>query len=318
MEEDIYIPSQYPERDGVDGQRTFGNGGTHDTDIISLMQDAGFECRGKFEEWSLVLEAIGIPFQLRGSEILVSQKSLPRARENLQAYEFENLEKRESGELQKGSLPWGPNLLVLGSLLVFFSFLNSGFFGGEIPREIWVKAGAADSSKILEGEWWRSITALTLHGDPAHVLGNVVFGTAFVVLVCSRVGMATGWAAVILSGWLGNMVNAWVKGPGHVSIGFSTAVFAAAGIMVSIHRNRRGLKNGLDAVVMALALLALLGSGGKNTDLGAHFWGVVCGMAVGSVLRFLPLPLLRARVMSSFLAAGTVFLLVYSWFLALG
>ncbi|MFP4657676.1 MAG: rhomboid family intramembrane serine protease [Desulfonatronovibrionaceae bacterium] len=285
-------------------------------DITARAEKNGFKGRDRIAEWSLVLEAMGIPYELDSGRIMVDPVSASRALENILAYERENVSFGENEPLD-APLPWTGNLLVLGCLLVFFSLTRAQTDLPGVQDIAWTESGATDSRAILSGQWWLGLTSLTLHADPAHALGNVVFGAPFVVLVCSRLGNGLGWAGIIFSGWLGNMVNAWIRGPGHLSIGFSTAVFAAAGIMVSVHRNRRGLKNSVDAVVMALALLALLGTGGENTDLGAHFWGTAAGFACGSVLRFQPLPLPPSRAISALFGTGAGFFVLLAWDLAL-
>lgn len=285
-------------------------------DIGQKAREAGLRPEGKSGEWTLVLEAMGIPYQFVSGRILITPSSAPRALDNILAYERENIYIPQ-GDAGGRSLPWSENLLILGGLLLFFSLVQGGVDLPGLGDLRWTGKGAADSGAILSGQWWLGLTALTLHADPAHVLGNVVFGAPFVVLVCSRLGTGLGWAGIVFSGWAGNMLNAWIRGPGHLSIGFSTAVFAAAGLMVTVNKSRRGLKNGIDAVVMALALLALLGAGGENTDLAAHFWGVFCGLALGTILRFQPLPLPPSKAISSFLGAATFLALVVAWNLAL-
>lgn len=285
-------------------------------DIGQKAREAGLRPEGKGDEWTLVLEAMGIPYELASGRIKVTPSSAPRALDNILAYERENVSVPERST-ESLPLPWSGNLLILGGLLLFFSLFQGGAELPGLGHISWTEKGAADSGAILSGQWWLGLTALTLHADPAHVLGNVVFGAPFVVLVCSRLGTGLGWTGIVFSGWAGNMVNAWIRGPGHLSIGFSTSVFAAAGIMVAVHKNRRGLKNGIDAVVMALALLALLGAGGENTDLAAHFWGVFCGLAWGAILRFQPLPLPPSKAISFFLGTATFLVVVIAWHLAL-
>lgn len=41
-------------------------------------------------------------------------------------------------------------------------------------------------------EWYRCVTALTLHADSQHLFGNVLFGAPFLILLCRRVGLGLG------------------------------------------------------------------------------------------------------------------------------
>ncbi len=174
-------------------------------------------------------------------------------------------------------------------------WMMSGFFLAQnLAGESWTDRGAAVSEAILgRGEWWRAVTALTLHGDLAHVSANVVTGLLFAAFVIPHLGTGLTWLCIVLSGALGNVVNAWgYRGQTHASIGASTAVFGALGILVgaefvsrlgSAHtRSRWQLVLPIGA---GLALLAYLGVGEEhgNVDFMAHLWGFVVGLPLGAV-----------------------------------
>ena len=85
-------------------------------------------------------------------------------------------------------------------------------------------------------------------------------------------------------------MNALVQQAGHRSVGASTAVFGAVGILaaLSLVRYRHHLQRRWPLpVAAALALLAVMGTEGKNTDLGAHFFGFVYGFFLGLVTEYL-------------------------------
>lgn len=52
--------------------------------------------------------------------------------------------------------------------------------GTRANRSAWFERGSAETGRIVAGEWRRTITALTLHADVPHVVGNAA---ASVVLV---------------------------------------------------------------------------------------------------------------------------------------
>jgi membrane associated rhomboid family serine protease len=106
-------------------------------------------------------------------------------------------------------------------------------------------------------------------------------------MVMRRTGVGLGAALVVLAGTLGNVVNAWGYGSHHSSIGFSTAVFGAIGILggltyasaVRDRSTRRG-RPAWTAIAGTLALLAMLGAS-ERSDVLAHLFGTVTGVAVG-------------------------------------
>ena len=104
-------------------------------------------------------------------------------------------------------------------------------------------------------------------------------------------------------------------------MGASTVVFGAVGILaaLSLVRNRRHLQSRWPLPVAAgLALLALLGTEGKQTDLGAHLFGFAFGIGLGLAAEYLvekhgrPGPLLNALL--ALLSATVV---VAAWWAAL-
>lgn len=239
--------------------------------------------------WALVLTARYIPCRIEheqsGWQLLLPTALLPKAVEELRIFEEKNR------NWPPAAPPYRPvtesSLATLSVLFLLATFhnltrLNIRFF--DHPPPDWIYLGSAQVHLIHYGEWWRLITALTLHADWLHLLSNLTIGGFFVLLLCREYGSGLGWTLLLAAGILGNLVNAQVQLPTHSSIGASTAVFAAVGALTAInlvrHRlDRRGQWKLI--VVGALALLALLGTEGKNTDLGAHFFGFLFGVGLG-------------------------------------
>jgi membrane associated rhomboid family serine protease len=69
-------------------------------------------------------------------------------------------------------------------------------------------------------------------------------------------------------------------------------------------------------IVGGLALLMYTGTGGPNTDVGAHLFGFVCGFGAGYVLSRRSIPRdSRTQLVAGGIALGLVF---FSWVIALG
>ena len=148
----------------------------------------------------------------------------------------------------------------------------------------WISRGNADAGAIMAGQWWRAVTALTLHAGGLHLFGNLTIGGCFIVLLCRALGSGLAWSLLLASGTFGNLLNAWVQSPRHHSVGASTTVFGAVGLLAAINLlyNRQNLRRRWYLpLAAALALLALLGSEGENTDLGAHLFGFAVGIGLG-------------------------------------
>ncbi len=243
----------------------------------------------QLRRWELVLLARAIPFRTepyeRGRLLLVPRDHYMRAKEELRLFEEENHNWPPPLPEQN---PQHDNVLpTLSVLIVIASFHNLCQLDinllGHFPVD-WVEAGNAHAGKILQGDWWRLITSLTLHADLLHLLGNMVIGGVFMVRLCRDLGAGAGWSLVLASGMLGNLTNALLQHPDHRAVGASTAVFGAVGLLAAIGliRYRHNLRKRWPIpIAAALALLALLGSSGERTDLGAHLFGFACGFGLG-------------------------------------
>ncbi|CAH2031463.1 rhomboid family intramembrane serine protease [Trichlorobacter ammonificans] len=276
--------------------------------------------------WSLVLASRDIPYRLIRREgmlvVLVPEERLADALHELRRFEEEN---RHWPPAPPVSRPPGgtvySTLSVLLLLAAFHNLVRADYLiiQGRYPD--WLQLGMAQADLIRDGEWWRLVTALTLHADLQHLLGNLVIGGLFVLLLCRETGSGLGWSLILAAGTLGNLANAWLQNADHRSVGGSTAVFGAVGILAAIsairyrhHLRRRRLL----PVAAALALLVLLGSEGEHTDLGAHLFGLLAGFLLG-----LPAGLLLIRhrrpgpVLHLLLALGSALLVAAAWWLAL-
>ncbi len=295
-----------------------------DTSEVSLLVSRQ---RKLVDEWALVLAADGLsPSVRRGPEGFVLSTRLDqaeRAADVLSAYVSENRERdsrreqesrREREPAAAGNASAG---VAVSAALLFFFFLT----GPRNPAVIWFERGSADAERILLGELWRTVTALTLHADVAHVLANALVGAVFVGAVCSVLGAGVGCALVLLSGAGGNLANALFHSAHHVSVGASTAVFGAVGLLSGLAVARRRRQQSLRRhawvpIGAGLAILAMLGTSGARVDLWAHLFGLLVGGAIGIPVGFaLPRPP-RALVQWS-LGGAALAAVLYCWGLAL-
>jgi len=210
-------------------------------------------------------------------------------------------------------------MVVAGLVLVGFHLLASA------NPELWRESGISDARRVTDsGAWFLAGTALTLHADFAHLAANLLFGGLFLWFLSPRLGPGVAWFLVFAGGWLGNLCNAFMYAPQpHRSLGASTAVFAALGILVGLEviavfrgGGWQPVRRVLVPVGAGLALLAWLGTEGERTDVLAHGWGFLAGsllgLAVGAALRGRPPQ--RTAILAG-LSVWTA--LVLCWMLAL-
>ncbi|MFO1046534.1 MAG: rhomboid family intramembrane serine protease [Geminicoccaceae bacterium] len=238
------------------------------------------------DQLALVLAAMGIASRLvrsgAGVVLWTAAADAAAARRQLAAYERENaLRPVRSVPARPGREAWqGAAVYALLLLLIF------GAQRRDLGSLGWLDAGAAQAGLIRAGEWWRTVTALTLHVDHGHLLGNLLAGAVIGTLAAQLLGQGLAWLAILLAGASGNLLAALLRDPDHAAIGASTAVFAALGIVSAYTRQRRWLERHLRLRRLAplgagVLLLAYLGFGGERTDVGAHITGFVVGLAAG-------------------------------------
>ncbi len=166
-----------------------------------------------------------------------------------------------------------------------------------------------------------AVTALTLHSGLGHLAGNLVFGVLFGLFAGRLLGSGVAWLAIVLAGAMGNLLNTLLLESAHRSIGASTAVFAALGIVAGyvwkaqlMSQERWVYRNG--PIVGGLALLMYTGTGDANTDIGAHLFGFLTGFGTGMLLTRA-----RERILDTKLqlltGSATILLIITAWSAAL-
>lgn len=244
--------------------------------------------RRRLEEAILVLAAAGVPHRLEMEErkwrLLVPAGEAPGAQAELARYEEENRQPIQiRPRLHIFDTGWVGVLAYLLLIWLLPNLEGRSAFGWH-----WREIGLMDAELVRDGQWWRAITALTLHADLGHLAGNSFFGALFGLFVGRFLGTGFGWLLVLLGGFLGNLANAWLQTPPFASLGASTATFAALGLTGAFVWRRGFLRSGdwrrnFAPLFAAIALLAYTGIGGERTDVLGHFLGFAAG-ALGGLL----------------------------------
>ena len=254
--------------------------------------------RRQAREWALVLQSQGIDssleLRIEGWLLHVDRGDRERAQAAIGEYEKENVDwppvrAKDTPRYE----PSGVVPLAFVALAFFFLFAT----GPSASDSAWFVRGTADA-RLLWREPWRMVTALTLHGDGKHVLGNLVSGSIFGAAVSRRIGPGGALMAILCSGFVGNAANAiYHHAQGHLSIGASTAVFGAVGLLAALQmwvnrqrpkQIRTGLLRVVDLgapIVGGLALLGALGAA-PQSDIWAHLFGFAAGATLGVLLGF--------------------------------
>ena len=238
------------------------------------------------DQRAFVLKAVGIEHVVTQLEnrfaLLVPEEFVERALENLRSYEEESRPQPPPPPLKLHPHAW------TGSLVYVVTMLGIAYASGESSGGFdWYDDGALRRT-ALTGEAWRIVTALTLHADVAHLLGNLAFGVPYGYFASQLLGVGRAWASIFVAAAFANFLDAALMSEQQSSIGASTAVFAMLGI-VGAYAWRRGQgrfnrwAHRFAPLVAAVALLAFTGVGDERTDIVAHLAGFGVGVGMGAI-----------------------------------
>jgi len=259
------------------------------------------------EERAFVLTAVGIDSQVdveaEGYCLLVEQPVMAHAHHHLWQYEEERRRRPAPvTPVRPQPLAWRGSILYCILLLLPPILLAQGWFRID-PYE----SATLNPALVRGGEWWRALTALTLHWDFQHLLGNLGSGALLGYSAAQVWGNARAWLLVLVAATAANFIEASLGvSNGYVSAGASTAVFAALGLVAAAAWRARGRQFGSPLtrwapLVAGVAMLGFFGAGSSvpvaglpqpqllpfeepvSTNVLSHLLGFLCGVGLGAV-----------------------------------
>jgi membrane associated rhomboid family serine protease len=273
----------------------------------------------------LALQARGIPHSVQvngaGARVLVLTQDATAALSELRDFAA------EVATWQTASSPPPPirskGLLAALSFglvcAVMFPIGQRGAFGLN-----WWDQGLMSAGLVRDGEWWRAVTALTLHVDAQHLVGNLLFGSLFGVLAAHSLGSGLAWFCTLAAGAIGNLAESFLTSPDHTAVGASTAIFGTLGLMVTSEWTRRGQQRApwvrrVAPLFGGAVLFGWLGvgDGSGRVDVLAHATGFMAGAALGVAVGRWHLPERLGSTAQRGLAAVTLLTAAVAWTVAL-
>ena len=199
-----------------------------------------------------------------------------------------------------GDSPWITTVLVVANLAIFASIallLHTLVPSNDLQLLGW---GVNFGPLTLHGQWWRLLSALFLHGNPAHVLFNMWalwnIGKQTERLYGNWVFAVLYFACGALSG-----LTSLVWDPSRATLGASGAIFGicAAYVVFALHPHRQIAVKVPAALWVSTSLFALYnliaGFFSPGVDNAAHVGGVISGLALGACLAQPLTPAARRR-----------------------
>jgi rhomboid protease GluP len=271
-------------------------------------------------EFSLVLEAKAIEHEVQESGgtwvLTVTPALVHRAYEEISRYSAERSIPRTAPNPIKPFTGAVTGAMVYVLILLLTAYCAGiGLFGAD-----WLSSGALDAAAAHE--WWRALTALTLHLDQEHLLGNLLFGVFAGIAAGRLLGPGVAWASILGAGALANYVEILIAPVTHRAVGASTAVFAALGLLAGLAwrqrltlRERRWYR--WAPMIAGVCLLTLLGAGNAHVDVLGHALGFLFGVGVGWLYARTGIPRDRSPRLQIAAGIGAALLVGLAWLLAL-
>lgn len=171
--------------------------------------------------------------------------------------------------------------------LCVLAYLWMTFNGGSTNTMVLIRYGARYTPLILQGQWWRLITAGFLHVGLEHLVINMVtlyFIGMYVENIFGHVAMLVIYLASILSG---NIASMYFQPMRAVSAGASTGIFGLFGAFLML-----GLAFHDNPVIQQIArqflILVIFNIGADllmpGIDLAGHLGGLIGGFLAAGMM----------------------------------
>lgn len=135
---------------------------------------------------------------------------------------------------------------------------------------------------IMDGEWWRLVTAMFLHGGLIHIGFNMMALLQLGPPLEEVYGSGRYFFLYMLTGAFGFLVSAFF---GNLSLGASGALLGLVGAMLAITTKRGGsyMRELRSRLISSVVILFVIGFMGLGIDNYAHGGGLLAGFLLGKV-----------------------------------
>lgn len=133
---------------------------------------------------------------------------------------------------------------------------------------------------VFKGWYWQLFTAMFIHVDILHILGNIFFLFIFGLRAEELFSIEEYLGIYFLSGLTGNLLTL-LLGPDMISAGASGAIFGLFGACTIYFRRAIG-QSLVTALLYAFFLLMI--SSGPEVNFFAHLGGLLAGLIIGYLL----------------------------------
>lgn len=143
-------------------------------------------------------------------------------------------------------------------------------------------AGIGVNFLISEGEWWRLLTPMFLHGSIMHLLFNMFSLFIFGPELEKIAGKARFLTIYMLSGIFANIATFFLQEPSYASVGASGAVFGILGAFGALVYYTKHILPQLRQIIVPIIVISIVMTFLQpNINATAHIAGLVVGFLIG-------------------------------------
>jgi len=176
-------------------------------------------------------------------------------------------------------------LLVYLNALILLVMVLAGISPLQPTAESLFEWGGISRQAVVDGDWWRLITYMFLHGGIVHLAGNTYALLYIGMFLEPLLGKFRFAAAYILTGICAGLMSI-VMHADSVGVGASGAIFGMYGIFLAMlttsHIEKTMRTTMLRSILLFVVFNLLMGLKG-NVDNAAHIGGLVSGFLIGYV-----------------------------------
>jgi len=182
-------------------------------------------------------------------------------------------------------------VLVISTVLCFFIMQmweksgTAGSFNGHTTRFL-MEHGALYAPAIRDGEWYRLVTHMFLHGDIFHLGNNMLILFCLGNALEHYLGKISYVGIYFFSGILAGLGSVVYNTDNTVSVGASGAVFGIVGAMLWLVLRNKGKLTGFTGPRMLLFVFMSVYAGftDQGIDNAAHIAGLIAGFLLAMVI----------------------------------
>lgn len=213
---------------------------------------------------------------LMETKTLLESGNLNAIREQLM-----NQQEKEVYEKKKLKKPSPVSVtLVIINTIIYLTYFVIG--------EPFIESGQMDSVLVSQGQIYRFLTAMFLHGGIQHLASNMILLYFMGEMVENKTGSVKYGIIYLISGLMGNVVSytyELISGVQYVSVGASGAVYGIIGALIYlVLKKTEGLNIQINRLILMVAYCVYSSFATAHVDFAAHLGGLFFGFIITALL----------------------------------